>query len=284
MLWVILFVSFSCTLTGQDTLIRKELRKQQKSYLIPGKNWTLELPLWIPGYTGSLSYGDIRLEGEDGDDIQNPIEPLPPPGFGDIFKRIFTTDWYLKFFFLTRVSYQKKWFLGQLDGLTGAVGESTEFNYNQKEVVQVNFRTINMRMFGGVKLIEANGRKGHFRYDLFAYIGLRAHFHRINSDLNGVVNRLNINPSWIEPIVGLYNSFAWRRWLITLQGDYGGYFVDGKRSFQINGTVFFRSGRITSLKAGWNHLSISQEGQFLREEYRLRAIFSGPTVGLAFHF
>jgi hypothetical protein len=182
------------------------------------------------------------------------------------------------------VAFEKNRFTGTFDALAGAVGESTQFNYNNKEVVQANFRTINMRLYGGYKLVNLYGRKKNFRYELFAYIGTRAHFHKIDSDLNGIVNRLDINPTWFEPIFGLQNQFTWRRWFILLQGDYGGYFVSEKNSFQITGFVYYRSGRLTSLKAGWNHLFLFQTGTYLREDYLVKAELSGPTLGIAFHF
>ena len=93
---VLLFVFGSVGLSAhsansQDTLTRKELRKQQKSFLIPGKPWTIEIPLWLPGFSGNFAYGGINLEGEDGVDIENPIEPPPPFDWDNIFSRVFST-------------------------------------------------------------------------------------------------------------------------------------------------------------------------------------------------
>ncbi len=78
---------------AQDTLSRKEIRVQQANYLLKDRPWTIEVPLWIPGYAGSFAYGEISIEGEDGYDPVNPIEP--PGGIGGILSRLFTDDWYL---------------------------------------------------------------------------------------------------------------------------------------------------------------------------------------------
>ena len=86
-------------LSAQDTLSRKELRKQEANFLLQERPWTIEVPLWIPGYAGSFAYGDIDIEGEDGVNPEHPIEP--PEGIGGILSRLFSDDWYLKFFFLT---------------------------------------------------------------------------------------------------------------------------------------------------------------------------------------
>ena len=283
----ILFISvllLTATAFSQDTLTKKEMRKQQKSFLLPGKPWTVEVPIWIPGFTGNFAYGDIDIEGEDGVDPENPIEPPPGGAIGEILSRLFTKDWYLKFFFLTRVAYEKNRFLVQFDALSGSVGNSVKFNYNNQEIVQANFRTTNLRLFGGYKFIQVDSKNKKFRYELFGYIGVRAYFQKIYSDLNGAINKLDIHPFWLEPIIGIYNQFAFKRWFIIIQGDYGGFFVESKHSFQISSFVYFRSGKITSVKLGWNHLFLNHSGTLLNEEYKIKATFSGPSVGLAFHF
>jgi hypothetical protein len=284
--WIILFTTIfiSLSLVGQDTLTKREIKKQKKNFLLPGKPWVVEIPLWLPGFTGSFGYGEVSIEGEDGQEIENPIEPPPPPNWGDIFNRIFSTKWYLKFFLLNRVAYEKNRFLAQFDAIAGAVGESTEFNYNSKQIVQANFRTINMRLFAGYKLVNATGRQQKFRYELFAYLGVRAHFHKIYSDLDGLINRLDINPVWYEPVIGLQNQFTWKRWFIAVQGDYGGFFVPQKYSVQISGYVYYRSGRVVSLKAGWSQLILNHTGTFLGEDFRIQSKLSGPGLGIAFHF
>lgn len=39
-------------LGAQDTLSKKEIRKLEANYLVQDKPWTIEIPLWIPGYAG----------------------------------------------------------------------------------------------------------------------------------------------------------------------------------------------------------------------------------------
>ena len=135
-------------------------------------------------------------------------------------------------------------------------------NPGKQAVVQANFRTINLRLYGGYKIVQARSRNDKFRYDLFVYAGLRGHFHKIFSDLNNLINKLDINPVYFEPIVGLQNHFTWKRWFVVLQVDYGGFFVDTKNSFQGTTYVYYRSGKITSLKMGWNHLVMNHSGVF----------------------
>jgi len=281
---IISVLLLSATAFSQDTLTKKQWKKQQKSFLLPGRPWTVEVPLWIPGFAGSFAYGDIDIEGEDGVDPEHPVEPPPGGGVGEIISRIFTKEWYLKFFFLTKISYEKKKFEVVFDAISGAVGYSTKFKYNDKEIVQANFRTTNMRLFTGYKLVQVTSENKNFRYELFGYLGVRAYFQDIFSDLNGAINKLDIHPFWIEPIFGLQNQFTFKRWFIIIQGDYGGLFIDTKSSVQFTGFVYFRSGRITSIKLGWNHLEMKHHGTLLKQEYKARVTLSGPSMGIVFHF
>jgi hypothetical protein len=279
-----LFIIVPGIIRAQETITKKEIRKQQASYLLSGRPWTIEVPLWIPGYAGSFAYGDVSIEGENGVDPQNPYEPPPGGVIGKIISRLFTDEWYLNFFFLTKIAYEKNKFLAQIDALSGSVGESVKFNYNNNLVVQANYRTTNIRIFGGYRFENAITSNQKFRYELFAYVGARTHFQKIYSNLDGVINMLDINPKWIEPLIGLQNQLTWKRWYVVLQGDYGGYFVESKYSFQGSGYVYFRSGKVTSLKLGWNHLVLNHSGDFLKQDYRINATFSGPSMGIAFHF
>ena len=268
---------------SQDTLTKKEWRKQYKNFLLNDRPWTIEAPLWIPGFQGVFAYGDVEIEGEDGVDPENPIEP-PGGWLGDVLSRIFTKDWYLKFFFLTKVAYEKDKFIVQLDGLTGAVGFSTKFKLNDQQIVQANFRSTNIRLYGGYKLVEANSKNKKFRYELFGYIGARAYFQNVYSDLNGIYDKLDFHPFWIEPVLGLQNQLAFKRWFIVVQGDYGGFFDKSKYSIQITGYVYYRTGRITSLKFGWNHLQLNKTGVIRDKDFKVKVTLSGPSVGLVFHF
>ena len=271
-------------ISAQDTITKKEIRKQNASYLLPGRPWTFEIPLWIPGFAGNFAYGDIDIEGEDGVNPENPIEPPAGGEIGEILSRLFTKDWYLKFFYLTKIAFEENQFIVQLDAITGSVGESVKFNYNDNQIVQANFRTTNLRLLGGYRVVNTSSKDKKFQYELFSYLGVRAHFQKIYSDLDGVINKLDINPVWFEPIIGLQNQLTWKRWYVVIQGDYGGFFVESKNSFQFSGYVYFRSGKVTSLKLGWNHLMLNHSGDFLKQDYRISATFSGPSVGIAFHF
>jgi len=271
------------TAFSQDTITKKEYRKLHKNFLLQNRAWTTEIPIWIPGYAGSFAVGDIEVEGEDGVDPSQPIEPPPGGEIGKIISRLFTKNWYFKFFFMTKIVYEKNRLLFQLDGLTGAIGNSIKFNYNNKEIVQVNFRSTNIRLFGAYKFLQYDSDNDKFRFELFGYLGMRMHLEEIYSDLNGAINKLDISPMWIEPLIGVYNQFTFKRWFIVAQVDYGGLLDKSKYSVQLTGFAYYRTGKITSIKFGWNHLQLYQEGLFLKQEYRIITTLSGPSVGIVFH-
>lgn len=280
-------VCFSTILPGilnaQDILSKKEIRIQNANYFLKGKPWTIELPLWIPGFAGDFAYGEIEIEGEDGFDPTHPIEP-PDGILGGIFSRLFTDNWYLKFFYLTKVAYEQEKFLVQLDIILGSVGESVKFNYNDNEIVKASFSTINFRLFGGYKIVNTFSANQKFQYELVGYAGVRTYFQKVTSDLGGGLVNLDINPIRYEPVFGIQNQLTLKRWLFIIQGDYGGYFSEHKNSFQLSTNAFYRSGKLISLKFGWNHLFMDHSGDFLRQDYHINVMLSGPTAGVIFHF
>ena len=280
---VFLSLTLPAMICAQDSLSKREIRIQKSDFLKPGKPWTVEIPLWIPGFGGDFTYGDISIEGEDG--IMNPIEPTPPgPGIGDILSRLFSTNWYLKFFYLTKVAYEQDRVIAQFDLIAGAVGNSVVFNYNNKELVKASFLSVNIRLYGAYEFVEAWGSNNNFKYEAFAYAGIRTHFQRLRIELAQGTRMLEISPVFVEPIIGLENHFTWKRWLVIVQGDYGSIYSKSKKSLQLSALAYYRTGRITSLKIGWNHLYLNQKNKFLQEDYTVKVTLSGPVVALAFHF
>ena len=138
----------------QDTLTKKQWRRSQKNFLETNKHRTIEAPLWVPGFAGSFAYGDVLLDGENGIDPENPTEPPSGGIIGSVLAWLFRDEWYLNFFFLTRVAYEKNNFITQFDARRGTVGGSVKFKLNNREIVKVRFTSVNFRIFAGYKLAE----------------------------------------------------------------------------------------------------------------------------------
>jgi hypothetical protein len=281
----IIYLSFSAISGAQDTLTKKELKKLERNFLIPGRPWSFEIPLWIPGFGGEFAYGDAKIEGEDGVSIENPLEPDPTSsGIGGIFSRLFTTNWYLKFFYLTKIAYEQNRIKVQFDMVTGSVGNSVEFNYNNRELVKASFLTLNLRLYAGYKFVDLSGSNNNFRYEAFAYGGVRTYIQQLHSELNGTNLELDITPVWFEPLIGLENQFTWKHWMVNVHGDYGSRFSQNRNSVQLSAFAYYRIGRLTSIKFGWNHVYMNQNSKILGQDYTAKLTLSGPSVALALHF
>jgi len=245
----------------------------------------MELPIWVPGYAGELAYGDVEIEGEDGLDPVNPIEP-PGSIIGKIFARAFRTNWYLRFFFITRITYEKNKAIFSFDAITANVGNSVKYTLNNsnKNIIDAYFRGTYMRIMGGYKPFEVTTPNKRFRYELFVYTGIRIYWYSVETDLNYSGIRVGFSPMKLDPLLGIQNQFTWKRWFISLQADYGGVFITDNSSYQLSFSAHYRLGRLNSLKLGWTHLYVNHEGNFRKERYRIKTTLSGPTIGIAFHF
>ena len=283
---IILFILICCLaisfVTAQDSTSAVK-KRYQKSFLGQERPWTIELPIWVPGFRGDFVYGDINLDGEDGGDPGDPGDP----GDGDhcgILCRVLNSKTYLKFYFMTRISYNRNKFIAQFDGFSAAFGESIRFNYNNKEIVQVNVRTALLRIYGGYSIIERTSSSQKFKFNLYGYGGARVTGVQISSDLNGAINKLDISPTWAEPILGLKTRFAMKKWLFTLQGDVGGFYINKRLSYMINALASYRVNRLLSVKLGWNGWKIDYKNTIKDEDLKLKIYLAGPSAALGFHF
>lgn len=274
-----LAISYASAQDSDSTL----KKRKQKSYLSQDRPWAMEIPIWVPGFRGELAYGDIDLEGEDGGDPGDPENPDDDDNCG-VFCRLFNTKSYLKFYLMTRFSYDKNRVMVHLDGFSATLGESVKFNYNDKEIVQVNIRTLLSRAYAGYSFYQHTSPSQRFRFNLYGYGGVRLHAIKIDSDLNDAINNLDLSLVWAEPLIGLYTSFTTQKWLFTLQGDIGGLPGEKRVSFMINALGSYRINRLLSVKLGWNTWDIRYKDTYKGEDLKLKVDINGPSAAIAFHF
>jgi hypothetical protein len=282
------YTNLTTSFSQDTTAINKN---DVETYLKNDWSWAIEIPIWIPGFRGDFAYGDVSIEGEDGIDPGTPTHPIEPPpsgeppvGGGNILSRLFNSSKYLKFFFVSRITYRKDKFYGQIDAFSGTIGQSLDFVLNNKEVATASYATFLTRLVLGYSLYELGNRSQTNRLKLYGYAGMRLHYFELFSDLNSTTRSMDINKFWGEAILGILSRFALNDWMFLFQADIGSFYTGNNSSYMINIFCHYRISNLLSLKIGWTDWDVSYQGEILREKLSLNVHLSGPNTGLTFHF
>lgn len=278
----ILCLILTQTLAAQDSIPEPGLKKKQ-SFLTDTRHWAIEIPVWIPGFRGEFAYGDVSLEGEDGNEL-TPENPIEKPDFGDGFKRFFKSKGNLNFIFLTSINYSTKKFYSELDLFSGTIGSALLFRYNNKELVGASIHTDLARLSAGYQLYELTIFDEKARYNLFAYSGIRIQNFKVKSELDGIGKTLKVHPLWIEPLLGVRNELTFNYWHFVLQADMGSFGIDDKFSYMFNIHTFYRISNLLSFKLGWNAWYSRYNDRFKGEALNLKVHLAGPAGALVFNF
>lgn len=267
---------------AQDS-IPEPAKKKKQSFLTDRRHWTIEIPVWIPGFRGEFAYGDVALEGEDGNDL-TPENPIEKPDFGDAFKRLFKSQGNLNFLFVTSISYSNKKFYSELDLFSGTVGADLLFRFNNKQLVSASVHSDLFRLNGGYQIFGRPVFSEKARYNLFAYGGIRLQNFKITSDLDRIGRTLKVHPLWIDPVLGVRNELSFNYWQFVVQADMGSFGINDKFSYMLNLHTFYRISNLLSFKLGWNAWYVKYNDRFKDESLRLKVHLAGPAGALVFNF
>ena len=124
---------------GEENLLR--------GYLNPEYHWTIELPLWMPGYTSEFSYGEEEYDDGDGTEPEVPTHPIEKPEVGDLFSRLFSSNSYLKYFWGLKVVYKRDRLLAQVDVKAGVIGNDLKYNINDTKIADADLAMSFTRAF-----------------------------------------------------------------------------------------------------------------------------------------
>jgi hypothetical protein len=163
------------------------------------------------------------------------------------------------------------------------VGQNIKFNYNNKNIVSSQFRSINSRLAIGYLIFNYTSANKKFRYSLHGLTGLRWHYLEAKSDLTGTETKLDLNHGWVEPLLGIKNTFTFNRWEFIAQGDIGGFYLNRKASSMLNFSANYRSGKSTSIKFGWNIFNLNYKRTVLNEPLKINVNMQGPVAGIVFY-
>jgi len=273
---LILFLQFIFIISlsySQDTINYPE-----KSFLRKDQNWRIDVPIWIPGFRGEFSQGEVKI------DNYNEVEIPGDDKDRDILKWLFPTRNRLEFYFVGRIKFQKGRFFSQFDALSGKFGTSVDFRLTNREIIDASLSISIPKLIAGFKFYEYENSKHSSRISVLSYIGVRYFLIKISSKHNDLINRLNINPVWADAIIGIKVPWQFHRWQFVLQSDYGGFGFDNNQSWHTIFNSSFRISKLMTVKMGWNDLDIKHSGKIDGEEFDINIHLSGPLVGVSFHF
>ncbi|WP_320280581.1 hypothetical protein [Draconibacterium sp. IB214405] len=260
-----------------------EKSKTKVGFLEEERKWSVELPIWIPGFRGEFAYGEAGIEGEDGT-TPIPDHPIDNPGFGDVFKRLFRTRFDLNYFLVLGVSYDDERLYGEMDAFTGTLGSSIIFRTINYKLVRASVHADLVHIRLGYNLYERTIQSNKGKYQLYGIAGTRLHNFYIKAGNSDIQEYLAISPLWIEPILGGRNEILYKNWKFILQGDIGSFWINDKFSYQFNLHAYYRASNLVSLKIGWNSWYINYRDIFRKEDLLIKTHLAGPIASVSFHF
>ncbi len=278
---VFLFVLL-CFNTRAENEITKN-KKIKTTFLNDTSRWIVEIPVWIPGFRGEYSYGEVELEGEDGV-VPIPEQPIENPKLWDSFRRLFNSDGHLNYVFIYAVKFETKRFFVASDGFSGSVGNDVMFRYNNSKLVNAKFQTTMFRAVAGYNLYSTPVFNEKGIYNFYGYGGIRFHYIKVFSSLNNIGDGVKIDPLWAEPIFGINNELLLKRWRFVLRADMGDFKLDSKLSYMVNIHSYYKISNILSFKLGWNIWHIKHFDTYLNDDLRLKIHMAGPSAAIAFNF
>jgi hypothetical protein len=119
-----------------------------------------------------------------------------------------------------------------------------------------------------------------------AVFGARWNFIQGKIEFTGPLNlTVEQTKHWVDPLVGLnLHHKLGERWLITLQGDIGGFGAGSDFAWHLFPVVEAAVGKRASLAFGYRVLGMNYETGSGSELFKYDVITSGPVLGMTFRF
>ncbi len=116
---------------------------------------------------------------------------------------------------------------------------------------------------------------------IYPYAGFRYIDLRIYSENSNI---LDLDPKWIEPVVGVKVPVNYKRWFFSTKLDLGGFGINNHWSGFASLDATYRFSKLFALGAGWSFLSFNYDQDFQLKYLNLEIQLSGPVLGVEFHF
>jgi hypothetical protein len=237
------------------------------------RNWTIAIPLWLPGYRGEFAIGSITVDGESSG------------GSGEGFLgRLFDNEIKLNFFFTGSVAYEHDRWRFYADAFGGNFTDDVIFKLTDGTIVSA---TVQPAIIDGH--VEYNvfnhwwDDTRNQRIQIYVYGGVRYYDVRVNVD--SVQRSRKVHTNWADPIVGTWIPVDFsRRWSMQLSGDIGGFNLGSNLSWSIFGLVVFKASPLVSFRLGYNILDVDYQDTIASLDFVYRVRVGGPVAGIGFNF
>ena len=246
-------------------------QSESKFYSNLETKWLLEIPLWVPGFRGQLSYGDIYLNTATPKDKKELELIDKDPG--------------LEFYFVGRASFrhQKLWI--QADAFSGSVGNTFSFapqrSELEKELVYLSATGTMPRIIFGYSVWTKTFNE-HTSIEIVPYTGLRYIYIQFESEISQTSQQIDLVSKWFEPLIGVSIPFNYKRFRFEIQGDWGGN--SAKNSTMINSCLKYRISRLIDTKLGWTSVYSHHKAAVQDEILDFDINLQGPALGVGFNF
>jgi hypothetical protein len=262
---IIILMLFNTTLFGNNFEKDSTKIRSKKS------DFVLELPLWIPGFKGNFSYGDISIVG-DGNS-------------GDYFSKLFDSKLGIDFYFVGKMGYNfDKWSI-QTDVFGGQIRDAIDFSYNTTNIVDVEIFMIMPRLYASYKLYETNiMKKENILLACWIYGGIKYYHLNINADFAIDILDFEVIKWWIDPIIGYTIKMEISKWAFVFQNDYGGFGIGSDFSWWLQLHARYDIRKHLSVKAGWVTQEIKYSEDKIFDKFKYDVRLNGPMVGIAIRF
>ena len=235
------------------------------------RNWTIIIPLWVPGYRGQFAVGDVEVDGESS-------------GGSGFFDRLFDNELRLNFFFIGAFSYERDRWRISGDVFGGKFTDDVIFKLSDETIASASLRPFIPRLYLDYRLLKHSwGDSGNQEVRAGIYAGVR--YYNVKAEVDVAQSTESLTGDWADPIVGARIPVDLsRRWWVVLSGDVGGFHVGSKLSWSIYGSVTYRVGALLSFSLGYNILDVDYRSTVGSQDFVYRVTIGGPIAGIHFNF
>lgn len=238
--------------------------------------WMVELPVWIPGFRGAISWGELDIIGGEGDQ-----------GNGDsngILDKILDSHTKLDYYFVGKVRYSyQKWRL-QGDIFGGRIDNSVKFILSDGTPMDTKLTVIIPRVIVEYQILNKSfGNPKAGEISSYLYAGGRL----FNVNLFSVYPRqyepVELNTTWIDPVAGISLFYSRKKLTLSSQGDMKVINPFSHPTWWFHFHARYRFYPHFSFALGWVIQDIHRVSEVLDRDFIYKAHLSGPMAGLTIH-